>query len=74
MLKDNYFNRLKELPETIKQFVGLVIITVIIISTFGILNTFWGGGDELIKNNRKIVLHHGVFLTRNKYRNISFFQ
>ena len=49
MLKDNYFNRLKELPETIKQFGGLVIITVIIISTFGILNTFWGGGDELIK-------------------------
>ena len=40
MLKDNYFNRLKELPETIKQFGGLVIITVIIISTFGILNTF----------------------------------
>ena len=49
MLKDNYFNRLKELPETIKQFGGLVIITVIIISTFGILNTFLGGGDELIK-------------------------
>ena len=43
MLKDNYLNRLKKLPETVKQFAGLVIITVIIISTFGILNTFWGG-------------------------------
>ena len=49
MLKDNYLNRLKELPETIKQFGGLVTITIIIILSFGILNIFWGGGDELIK-------------------------
>ena len=49
MLKDNYLNRLKELPETIKQFGGLFAITIIVILSFGILNIFWGGGDELIK-------------------------
>ncbi len=49
MLKNNYLNRLKELPETIKQFGGLVTITVIIVLSFGILNIFWGGGDELIR-------------------------
>ena len=49
MLKDNYLNRLKELPEAIKQFGGLFSIIIIIILSFGILNIFWGGGDELIK-------------------------
>ena len=49
MLKYNYFNRLKELPETVKQFGGLITLTIIIILSFGILNIFWGGGDELIE-------------------------
>ncbi len=49
MLKDNYLNRLKELPEAIKQFGGLFSIIIIIILSFGILNIFWGGGDELIE-------------------------
>ena len=49
MLQDRYFNKLKELPEPIKQFGGLVTITVIIILSFSILNIFWGGGDELIR-------------------------
>ena len=48
-MKNNYLNRLKELPETTKQFSGLIILTLIIILSFGILNIFWGGGDELIK-------------------------
>ena len=48
MLKDNYLNRLKELPETARQFGGLITLTIIIILSFGILNIFWGGGDELI--------------------------
>jgi len=48
MLKNNY-NRLKELPETIKQFGGLFSLLTVIILSFGILNIFWGGGDELIK-------------------------
>ena len=49
MIKNNYINRLKELPETTKQFGGLFILTLIIILSFGILNIYWGGGDELIK-------------------------
>ena len=49
MLKNNYINKLKDLPETVKQFGGLLTLTIIIILTFGILNIFWGGGDELIK-------------------------
>ena len=49
MIKNNYINRFKELPETIKQFSGLIFLTFIIILSFGILNIFWGGGDELIK-------------------------
>ena len=49
MIKNNYINKLKDLPETVKQFGGLLTLTIIIILTFGILNIFWGGGDELIK-------------------------
>ena len=49
MQKNNYINRFKELPETTKQFGGLFDLTLIIILSFGILNIFWGGGDELIK-------------------------
>ena len=49
MLKNNYINKLKELPETTKQFSGLLALTIIIILSFSILNIFWGGGDELIE-------------------------
>jgi len=49
MLKDNYLDKIKELPDSIKQFGGLISLTVIVILSFGILNVFWGGGDELIK-------------------------
>ena len=49
MLKYNYLNRLKDLPETVKQFGGLITLTIIVILSFGVLNIFWGGGDELIK-------------------------
>lgn len=49
MTKDNYLNRLKGLPESLKQLIGLILITVIIILSFGVLNIFWGGGDELIR-------------------------
>ena len=49
MIKNNYINKLKDLPETVKQFSGLLTLTVIIILSFGILNIYWGGGDELIR-------------------------
>jgi len=53
MLQDRYFNKLRELPEPVKQFGGLVTITVIVILSFSILNVYWGGGDELIEKMKK---------------------
>jgi len=49
MLQNRYLNKLKELPGSVRQFGGLVTLTVIIILSFAILNIFWGGGDELIR-------------------------
>ena len=49
MLKINYLNKIKELPDTIRQFLGLVSLTIIIIISFGILNEMFGGGDDLVK-------------------------
>ena len=49
MLQDRYLNKLKEFPEPVRQFGGLVTITVIVILSFVILNIFWGGGDELVR-------------------------
>ena len=53
MLQDRYLNKLKELPEPIRQFGGLVTITAIVILSFAILNIFWGGGEELIEKMKK---------------------
>tara|TARA_B100000945_G_scaffold301637_1_gene284578 strand:- start:77 stop:628 length:552 start_codon:yes stop_codon:yes gene_type:complete len=49
MFKENYQNIIKELPEPIRQFVGLVIVTIIVISFFFILNLMFGEGDELVE-------------------------
>ena len=49
MSKENYLNRIKELPEYIKQFGGLIIIVLIVISSFFVLNIIFGEGDELVK-------------------------
>ena len=48
MSKENYFYKIKELPETTKQFGGLVIMILIVISSFAILNNIFGEGDELV--------------------------
>ena len=49
MIQDKYLNKLKELPEPVRQFGGLVTVTIIVILSFTILNIYWGGGDELIR-------------------------
>ena len=49
MLKENYFNRIKELPEHIKQLSGLAILVVVVILSFFVLNNMFGEGDELVK-------------------------
>ena len=53
MLQDRYLNKLKELPEPVRQFGGLVTITVIVILSFAILNNIFGQGDELIEKMKK---------------------
>ena len=49
MLKENYFDKIKELPEFVKQTSGLLILILIIISSFFVLNIMFGEGDELVK-------------------------
>ena len=49
MSKENYLNRIKDLPENVKQFGGLLLIILIIFFSFSILNIMFGGGDELVK-------------------------
>ena len=49
MSKENYLNRIKDLPETVKQFGGLVLIILVIFFSFSILNIMFGGGDELVR-------------------------
>ena len=49
MLRDRYLNKLKDFPEPVRKFGGLVTLIIIVILSFAILNIFWGGGDELIR-------------------------
>ena len=53
MLQDKYLNKLKELPEHIRQLGGLVAITIVIILSFAILNIIFGQGEELIEKMKK---------------------
>ena len=48
MLNENYFDKIKELPEAIKQLGGLVAIMMIIFLFFFVLNNIFGDGDELV--------------------------
>ena len=49
MLQDKYLNKLKDFPEPVRKFGGLIALITIIILSFAILNIYWGGGDELIR-------------------------
>jgi hypothetical protein len=49
MSSDNSFNTIKKLPETVKQFIGLIFLTLVIILFFAILNKIFGGEDELVR-------------------------
>tara|TARA_B100000941_G_C28227855_1_gene410006 strand:+ start:90 stop:641 length:552 start_codon:yes stop_codon:yes gene_type:complete len=41
--------KFKRLPENAKQFIGLIFLTIIIISSFALLDNIFGGGDELVR-------------------------
>ena len=48
MSNENYFDKIKELPEAIKQLGGLGGMIMIIFLSFFILNIIFGEGDELV--------------------------
>ena len=48
MSKENYLDKIKKLPEPIKQFGGLISLLIAIIFSFFILNSIFGEGDELV--------------------------
>ena len=51
---DRYLMKLKEqLPEPVRQFGGLVLLTFIVILSFAILNIFFGQGEELVEKMKK---------------------
>ena len=52
MSKENYLFKIKELPETIKQFGGLALLMIIVILSFAILNNIFGEGDELVAKKK----------------------
>ena len=49
MSKENYINKIKALPESLRQFIGLIIITLLVIMSFSIINGIFGQGDDLVK-------------------------
>ena len=49
MSKENSLNKTEDNSNSTKQFIGLIIVTVIVIVFFGILNGIFGQGDELVK-------------------------
>ena len=51
---DIYLNKLREmLPEPVRQFSGLVSLTLIVILSFAVLNVFFGQGEELVEKMKK---------------------
>jgi hypothetical protein len=48
MSNENFINRLKLLPNVVKQFVTLTGIIIIVILSFAVLNNFFSDGDELV--------------------------
>ena len=48
MSNENYLDKIKQLPEAIKQLLGLVAIMMIIFLSFFVLNNIFGEGDELV--------------------------
>ena len=53
MLQNRYLDKLKVLSKPVREFSGLVIVTVIVILSFSILNIFFGQGDELVSKMKK---------------------
>ena len=48
MPNENYFDKIKELPDAIKQLGGLAVTIMVIFLFFFVLNNIFGEGDELV--------------------------
>ena len=48
-MNERYQNKLKKLPELIKQFTCLITLIILVILSFAVLNIFFGQGDELVE-------------------------
>ena len=53
MLQNTYLSKLIKTSEPVRQFGGLVTITIIVILSFAILNIFFGQGKELVDKMKK---------------------
>ncbi|PHX89442.1 MAG: hypothetical protein CK535_01700 [Pelagibacteraceae bacterium] len=53
MLQDRHLNKLRKLPEPVRQLAGLVIIIIIVILSFAILNIFFGHDKDLVAKMKK---------------------
>ena len=49
MSRENNLSKTNESQKSTKKFVGLMIVTLIVIAFFGILNGIFGQGDDLVK-------------------------
>ena len=49
MSRENNLSKTNESQKSTKQFVGLTIVTLIVIAFFGILTGIFGQGDDLVK-------------------------
>ena len=48
MSNENFINKLKLLPDAVKQFGSLTGIIILVILSFSVLNNFFSDGDELV--------------------------
>ena len=70
MIEDKFINKLKELPTHIRKLSGLSHInSYCIFISFGILNIFFGQGDELVK---KMKIEEERIAARKKTKSTNF--
>ena len=48
MLNESFINKLKLLPDAVKQFGTLISIIILVILSFAVLNNIFSDGDELV--------------------------
>ena len=48
MSNENFINKLKLLPDAVKQFGSLISIIILVILSFAVLNNIFSDGDELV--------------------------